>query len=33
MTRQKEFYKKWKKSFRKFLGIKGMPDDSLELLL
>ncbi len=33
MTRQKEFIKKWKTSFKKFIGIRGMPEDSLELLL
>ncbi len=33
MTRQKEFIIKWKKSFRKFIGIRGMPEDSVELLL
>jgi len=33
MTRQKEFIKKWKTSLRKFIGIRGMAEDSLELLL
>ena len=30
-TRQKEFVNKWKTSFRKFIGIRGMPEDTLKL--
>ena len=33
ITRQKIFVNKWKTSFIKFIGIRGLPDDTLELLL